>query len=149
VLISSHPRANASSSLSPPSAPPSQDGECSVATGPPVADCPIYTNLQELKLGVCAPPSPTGPPAQLLDLWERHVDPGSARSYYYNTVTKETTWKPPRRARDHAISRVSPPATLPHPPPLLCGGGGGAGVGFVLIAGVLRVSIGRGIWVYR
>ncbi|XP_041036453.1 rho GTPase-activating protein 15 [Carcharodon carcharias] len=70
---------------------------------------PVYSNLKELKLGAQAPPSPTGPPAQVMDLWERHVDPVTGRSFYLNAVTKERTWKPPRRARGRAVSRSSTP----------------------------------------
>ncbi|XP_072349706.1 rho GTPase-activating protein 9-like [Scyliorhinus torazame] len=82
---------------------------------------PVYANLKELRLGSRGPPSPTGPPAQLLDLWERHVDAATGRSYYVNAVTKEKTWKPPRRARGRAVSRSATPP--PDNPPLWEGEG--------------------------
>ncbi|XP_072927337.1 rho GTPase-activating protein 15 isoform X1 [Hemitrygon akajei] len=78
------------------------------------AGCPVYTNLQELKLGGKAPPSPSGPPVQILDLWERYVDPASGRSYFVNTITKEKTWKPPRKSRNRGVSRsATPPPETP------------------------------------
>ncbi|XP_069762390.1 rho GTPase-activating protein 15 isoform X2 [Narcine bancroftii] len=66
---------------------------------------PVYSNLQELKSGSTAPPSPTAPPVQVLDLWERHLDPASGRSFYINSITKETTWKPPRQTKHRAVLR--------------------------------------------
>ncbi|XP_057703254.1 rho GTPase-activating protein 15 isoform X2 [Corythoichthys intestinalis] len=44
-------------------------------------------------------PAPGQQPLQVLDLWEQYVDPSSLRSYYVNSITKERSWKPPRRAR--------------------------------------------------
>ncbi|XP_077385877.1 rho GTPase-activating protein 15 isoform X2 [Festucalex cinctus] len=44
-------------------------------------------------------PSPGQQPLQVMDLWEQYVDPSSLRSYYVNSITKERSWKPPRRAR--------------------------------------------------
>uniref|UniRef100_A0A673WU62 Rho GTPase activating protein 9 n=1 Tax=Salmo trutta TaxID=8032 RepID=A0A673WU62_SALTR len=50
-------------------------------------------------------------PLQVLDLWEQYSDPSTGRCFYVNTVTKERSWKPPRRARE----RASPmqPQTIP------------------------------------
>ncbi|XP_077088764.1 rho GTPase-activating protein 9-like isoform X2 [Siphateles boraxobius] len=44
-------------------------------------------------------PSPGQRPLQSLQLWDQYRDPGTGRCYYINTVTKERSWKPPRRAR--------------------------------------------------
>uniref|UniRef100_UPI00398E68A6 rho GTPase-activating protein 15 isoform X1 n=1 Tax=Pristiophorus japonicus TaxID=55135 RepID=UPI00398E68A6 len=87
------------------------DGDCPLEPleGQVRPSSPVYSNLTELRLTGQGPPSPTQPPAQVLDLWERHVDPDSGRNFYFNTVTKEKTWKPPRRARGHPASRSSTP----------------------------------------
>uniref|UniRef100_A0A4W3JTK0 Uncharacterized protein n=1 Tax=Callorhinchus milii TaxID=7868 RepID=A0A4W3JTK0_CALMI len=69
------------------------------------SDSPVYTNLEELRMVHLEPPNPINPPVQVLDLWERHVDPATDRNFYFNTVTKEKTWKPPRRARNR-MARV-------------------------------------------
>ncbi|XP_067314816.1 rho GTPase-activating protein 15 isoform X2 [Pseudorasbora parva] len=45
-------------------------------------------------------PFPGQLPLQTLQLWDQYRDPGSGRCYYVNTVTKERSWKPPRRARE-------------------------------------------------
>lgn len=44
---------------------------------------------------------------QVLDLWEQYSDPTTGRCFYANTVTKERSWKPPRRARERTPSRVT------------------------------------------
>ncbi|XP_070566620.1 rho GTPase-activating protein 15-like isoform X2 [Ptychodera flava] len=56
------------------------------------------------------PPLPTRPPSQVLsNNWEVHYD-DKQRKFYYNTITKESCWKPPR---SHRVT--SPPKTnLPH-----------------------------------
>uniref|UniRef100_H3BHS1 Rho GTPase activating protein 9 n=1 Tax=Latimeria chalumnae TaxID=7897 RepID=H3BHS1_LATCH len=63
-------------------------------------ESPIYSNLEEMKRVKVEPPSPTCPPVQILDLWEQHTDQVSGRCFYVNTVTKEKSWKPPRRVRE-------------------------------------------------
>ncbi|XP_056092202.1 rho GTPase-activating protein 15 isoform X2 [Rhinichthys klamathensis goyatoka] len=45
-------------------------------------------------------PSPGQRPLQSVQLWDQYRDPGTGRCYYINTVTKERSWKPPRRARE-------------------------------------------------
>ncbi|XP_067229331.1 rho GTPase-activating protein 9 [Chanodichthys erythropterus] len=50
-------------------------------------------------------PSPGQQPLQTLQQWEQYRDPGTGRCYYVNTVTKERSWKPPRRARESNESR--------------------------------------------
>uniref|UniRef100_A0A3B4WVH4 Rho GTPase activating protein 9 n=1 Tax=Seriola lalandi dorsalis TaxID=1841481 RepID=A0A3B4WVH4_SERLL len=60
-------------------------------------------------------PDPGQQPLQIKDLWEQYSDPATGRFYYVNTITKERSWKPPRRARGHTINKASPaqPQTLP------------------------------------
>ncbi|XP_042330546.1 LOW QUALITY PROTEIN: rho GTPase-activating protein 12 [Sceloporus undulatus] len=78
-----------------PTTPPSQ--------GRP--DSPVYANLQELKISQSAlPPLPTTLPIQINGEWETHKD-STGRCYYYNKVTQERTWKPPRLTRDPSISK--------------------------------------------
>ncbi|XP_072540857.1 rho GTPase-activating protein 9 isoform X3 [Salminus brasiliensis] len=47
------------------------------------------------------PPSPLPgqKPLQTLQMWEQYKDFSTGRCYYVHTVTKERSWKPPRRAR--------------------------------------------------
>ncbi|XP_061894022.1 rho GTPase-activating protein 9 isoform X5 [Entelurus aequoreus] len=65
-------------------------------------DSPLYHHPQaERRTSQAEPPSPVPgqPPVQVVDLWEQYEDPASLRSYYVNSITKERSWKPPRRAR--------------------------------------------------
>ncbi|XP_055077902.1 rho GTPase-activating protein 15 isoform X2 [Periophthalmus magnuspinnatus] len=71
---------------------------------------PLYTGPQPEKRSFQQePPSPAPgqQPLQTLDLWEQYTDPASGRWYYVNSVTKERSWKPPRRARSHTTSSGS------------------------------------------
>ncbi|XP_034543130.1 rho GTPase-activating protein 15 isoform X1 [Notolabrus celidotus] len=73
-------------------------------------DSPLYTEMQpEKRLSQLDPPSPVPDqqPLQVLDLWEQYSDPSTGRSYYINTVTKERSWKPPRRARGQTTNKGS------------------------------------------
>lgn len=75
-------------------------------------DSPIYTEMHpEKRLLQPEPPCPAPgqQPVQIMDLWERYSDPSSGRSYYVNSVTKERSWKPPRRTRGHATIKVEHP----------------------------------------
>ncbi len=85
-----------------------------------------YTNVAELQQAMhSAPPAPpdadTKPLKELDDEWSVYVDYSSSRQYYYNHVTKETTWKPPRVNRKEATSSAStisapvPPVSPPSP----------------------------------
>ncbi|XP_075997084.1 rho GTPase-activating protein 15 isoform X7 [Genypterus blacodes] len=71
-------------------------------------DSPIYTEVQTEKQS--EPPSPASGqrPLQILDLWDQYLDSATGRWYYVNSVTKERSWKPPRRSRGHASSMMSP-----------------------------------------
>uniref|UniRef100_A0A3Q3DPM8 Rho GTPase activating protein 9 n=1 Tax=Hippocampus comes TaxID=109280 RepID=A0A3Q3DPM8_HIPCM len=65
-------------------------------------DSPLYLQPQvDRRPSRMEPPSPSPgqQPLQVMDLWEQYVDPSSLRSYYVNSITKERSWKPPRRAR--------------------------------------------------
>ncbi|XP_041802478.1 rho GTPase-activating protein 9 isoform X6 [Chelmon rostratus] len=80
-------------------------------------DSPLYTETQpEKRMSQPEPPSPAPgqQPLQTMDLWEQYSDPSTGRSYYINSVTKERSWKPPRRARGRT-NKGSPvqPQTLP------------------------------------
>ncbi|KAM4606038.1 rho GTPase-activating protein 12-like isoform 2-T2 [Polymixia lowei] len=75
-------------------------------TGQGRSDSPVYTNLQELKISQSSlPPVPSGSPLHILGDWETHKDL-SGRHFYYNRVTGERTWKPPR-TRDTSSSTSS------------------------------------------
>lgn len=75
-------------------------------------DSPLYTEMQpEKRLSQSEPPCPAADqrPLQVIDLWEQYTDPSTGRSYYVNSVTKERSWKPPRRARGRTLDKVAPP----------------------------------------
>ncbi|XP_056627997.1 rho GTPase-activating protein 12b isoform X2 [Triplophysa dalaica] len=73
-------------------------------TGQGRSESPVYTNLQELKISQSSlPPLPSTSPLHILGEWETHKD-SSGRNYYYNRMTQERTWKPPR-SRDNGGCR--------------------------------------------
>uniref|UniRef100_A0A8C5B9R5 Rho GTPase activating protein 9 n=1 Tax=Gadus morhua TaxID=8049 RepID=A0A8C5B9R5_GADMO len=65
-------------------------------------------HLQVASPSRAEPPSPPPgeQPLQVLDLWEQYSDLASGRSYYVNSITKERSWKPPRRARTGSTNQV-------------------------------------------
>ncbi|XP_026132117.1 rho GTPase-activating protein 12b isoform X3 [Carassius auratus] len=73
-------------------------------TGQGRPESPVYTNLQELKISQSSlPPVPSSSPLHILGDWETHKDT-SGRNFYYNRMTQERTWKPPR-SRDCGLTR--------------------------------------------
>ncbi|KAM6927464.1 rho GTPase-activating protein 15 isoform 2-T2 [Xenentodon cancila] len=74
-------------------------------------DSPLYTGTQqEKRQSQLEPPSPASgqQPLQVMDLWEQYSDPATGRCYYVNSITKERSWKPPRRARSQTASTLPP-----------------------------------------
>ncbi|KAM9264996.1 rho GTPase-activating protein 9 [Morus bassanus] len=105
----------------PPSALPrcqSQQELLAQGTGvPPQGAAMIYCNLEELQQAgsQAEPPMPAGPPLQVLGSWERHLDPSTGRSFFYNPQTGTTSWKPPRRHREVGLTPpAEPPRTTTH-----------------------------------
>ncbi|XP_043362492.1 rho GTPase-activating protein 9 isoform X3 [Dermochelys coriacea] len=90
---------------SPPGGPPS---------GATMEEPPIYCNLEEIKQVRGEPPNPSSPPLQVLDTWDRHLDPSTGRSYFYNRETGDKSWKPPRRHREMSLLPVE--TLSPEPP---------------------------------
>ncbi|XP_068568477.1 rho GTPase-activating protein 9 isoform X4 [Cebidichthys violaceus] len=81
-------------------------------------ESPLYTEMQpEKRLSQLEPPSPAPgqQPFQIMDLWEQYSDLPTGRCYYVNTITKERSWKPPRRARGRNPDKQAgpQPQTLP------------------------------------
>ncbi|XP_019214901.1 rho GTPase-activating protein 9 isoform X4 [Oreochromis niloticus] len=81
-------------------------------------DSPLYTEKQtEKRQSQPEPPSPAPgeQPLQILGLWEQYSDATTGRWYYVNSITKERSWKPPRRARGQFTNQAGPgqPQTLP------------------------------------
>ncbi|XP_019952446.1 rho GTPase-activating protein 15 isoform X4 [Paralichthys olivaceus] len=80
---------------------------------------PLYTEGVEPEKQPSQPeppcPAPGQQPLQIKDLWEQYSDPATGRLYYFNTITKERSWKPPRRARGRTNNKTNPaqPQTLP------------------------------------
>ncbi|XP_013859611.1 rho GTPase-activating protein 9 [Austrofundulus limnaeus] len=73
-------------------------------------DSPIYTEMQlEKRQLQPEPPSPapSQQPLQIMDMWEQYSDPATGRCYYVNSITKERSWKPPRRARAQRSSQIN------------------------------------------
>ncbi|XP_031714698.1 rho GTPase-activating protein 12 isoform X4 [Anarrhichthys ocellatus] len=73
---------------------------------------PLYTEMQpERRLSQLEPPSPAPAqqPLQVMDLWEQYSDLPTGRCYYVNSITKEKSWKPPRRARGRNPDRQAGP----------------------------------------
>ncbi|KAM9859388.1 rho GTPase-activating protein 15 isoform 2-T2 [Aulostomus maculatus] len=81
-------------------------------------DSPIYNEIQPERRSLQTEP-PTPAPGQqflqVMDLWEQYMDPTTMRCYYVNSITKERSWKPPRRSRGRIANNVNPvqPQTLP------------------------------------
>ncbi|XP_041438470.1 rho GTPase-activating protein 15 isoform X2 [Xenopus laevis] len=78
-----------------------------VSLAKPMQENPVYSNLEDMKMGKGIPPSPNHPPVHMIDNWECHFDPLSGRNFYINTETKEKTWKPPRKTRDQTPVLIS------------------------------------------
>lgn len=79
-------------------------------------DSPIYAEMQqEKRLSQQEPPIPAvgEQPLQIMDLWEQYSDPGTGRCYYVNSITKERSWKPPRRARSRCTNTSPTPQGAP------------------------------------
>ncbi|NXX22824.1 RHG09 protein, partial [Podargus strigoides] len=80
---------------------------------------PICRSLEEVERAgaQAAPPTPAGPPLQVLGAWERHLDPSTGRCFFHNPQTGATSWKPPRRHREAVGTQGSGGGTGPcHPP---------------------------------
>eukprot|EP00066_Takifugu_rubripes_P023173 XP_011612439.1 PREDICTED: rho GTPase-activating protein 9 isoform X2 [Takifugu rubripes] len=60
-------------------------------------------------------PAPGQKPYQVLELWEQYLDPSTGRSFYVNSITKERSWKPPRRARGRSANKAGPGQTQTSP----------------------------------
>lgn len=81
-------------------------------------DSPLYTEMQPGKrLSQPEPPCPAPgqQPLQVMDMWEQYTDLTTGRYFYVNSITKERSWKPPRRSRGRTPNKADPvqPQTLP------------------------------------
>ncbi|XP_053172328.1 rho GTPase-activating protein 15 isoform X2 [Scomber japonicus] len=82
-------------------------------------DSPLHNDIQpDKRQSQPEPPSPAPgqQPLQVKDLWEQYLDPTTERYYYVNSITKERSWKPPRRSLGRSTGKqASPvqPQTLP------------------------------------
>ncbi|CAH1788728.1 unnamed protein product [Owenia fusiformis] len=91
-----------------------------------VYEGPEYANLQDIQESIKAkPPSlpalpkPGQKPIKIVgENWELHEDKETNRAFYYNTETKETSWKPPRitkkRESPKSIRAPQPPTSPKH-----------------------------------
>uniref|UniRef100_S4RN69 Rho GTPase activating protein 15 n=1 Tax=Petromyzon marinus TaxID=7757 RepID=S4RN69_PETMA len=88
-------------------------------------DSPVYANLQDLKCEQLMCPTTSLPQSTVAggqisgDGWETLFDAKSLRHYYYNRITRETSWKPPRKqGRDPKSdqNRMVSPTDEPLPP---------------------------------
>ncbi|XP_070697419.1 rho GTPase-activating protein 15 isoform X2 [Pempheris klunzingeri] len=81
-------------------------------------DSPLYTEMQpEKRMSQLEPPHPAPgqQPLQIMDLWEQYLDTSTGRCYYINTITKEMSWKPPRRARGRTTNKATNPTQQDSP----------------------------------
>uniref|UniRef100_G3NT62 Rho GTPase activating protein 9 n=1 Tax=Gasterosteus aculeatus aculeatus TaxID=481459 RepID=G3NT62_GASAC len=71
---------------------------------------------RDRRLSQSEPPSPAPgqQPLQVMDLWEQYLDLPTGRCYYVNSITKERSYKPPRRARGRTSNQVKHPTQV-HP----------------------------------
>nr|XP_040058577.1 rho GTPase-activating protein 9 isoform X6 [Gasterosteus aculeatus aculeatus] len=82
-------------------------------------ESPLYNETQpDRRLSQSEPPSPAPgqQPLQVMDLWEQYLDLPTGRCYYVNSITKERSYKPPRRARGRTSNQQGGPVqpqTLP------------------------------------
>uniref|UniRef100_A0A1A8I5N8 Rho GTPase activating protein 9 n=2 Tax=Nothobranchius kuhntae TaxID=321403 RepID=A0A1A8I5N8_NOTKU len=75
-------------------------------------DSPIYTEMQpERRQSQSEPPCPAPGqrPVQVMEPWEQYSDLATGRCYYVNSITKERSWKPPRRARAQIPNKIKNP----------------------------------------
>ncbi|XP_054608254.2 rho GTPase-activating protein 9 isoform X5 [Nothobranchius furzeri] len=75
-------------------------------------DSPIYTEMQpERRQSQSEPPCPAPgqQPVQVMEPWEQYSDLATGRCYYVNSITKERSWKPPRRARAQIPNKIKNP----------------------------------------
>lgn len=83
-------------------------------------DSPLYTDSTQPEKHAAQSepplPAPGQQPLQVKDLWEQYTDPATGRFYYVNTITKERSWKPPRRARGRTSDQVQHQALFASPP---------------------------------
>lgn len=83
-------------------------------------DSPLYTDSTqpEKHLAQSEPPlpAPGQQPLQVKDLWEQYSDPATGRFYYVNTISKERSWKPPRRSRGRISDQVQHQTLFASPP---------------------------------
>lgn len=80
-------------------------------------ESPLYNETQpDRRLSQSEPPSPAPgqQPLQVMDLWEQYLDLPTGRCYYVNSITKERSYKPPRRARGRTSNQVKHPTQV-HP----------------------------------
>ena len=86
---------------------------------------PEYANITHIQAALRGPPptpdTAAEPVRQFAQDWEMYVDKETGRSYYHNTVSGESAWKPPRglRAKDSSSPvPLKPPApAVPEKPP--------------------------------
>ncbi|KAM6307936.1 rho GTPase-activating protein 9 [Podargus strigoides] len=90
--------------------------ELSPGDGVPPRGPPICRSLEEVERtgAQAAPPTPAGPPLQVLGAWERHLDPSTGRCFFHNPQTGATSWKPPRRHREAGTHPAEPPRPVAH-----------------------------------
>lgn len=68
---------------------------------------PLYTESTQTGRQFPPPcPAPGQQPLQVRDLWEQYSDQTTGRFFYVNAITKERSWKPPRRSRGSTVNKV-------------------------------------------
>ncbi|MPC10106.1 Rho GTPase-activating protein 12 [Portunus trituberculatus] len=74
---------------------------------PPTRETPTPDSSRGGKI-VQSPPSPRCPPQRTLNGdWGEYIEEVSKRPYYYNSVTREKRWKPPRWSKGNTSNSIS------------------------------------------
>ena len=103
-VSSSLPSSSSSSSSVSVSSP--GDGPSVITTSSPMSQSPSSPPSSFTSILSSAPiPSPGSTPLRiLLDHWAEYVEQSTGRRFYHNYLTKESSWKPPRRTTSSLVS---------------------------------------------
>ena len=81
----------------------------SLQAPPPVntESSPDYANLADFNLTPPQPLPDQQPTKEMQGDWDMYIENTTGRQFYFNKVTKESTWKPPRGMKERLISGTS------------------------------------------
>ncbi|XP_048871360.1 rho GTPase-activating protein 27-like isoform X5 [Brienomyrus brachyistius] len=97
-------------------------GPASAQANAESSEIAVYVNIEALRKNIHqSPPAPAVLPHQSLDSegWEVHTDQESGQEYYYNPVTRQTTWEnpfAPHTDPEFYLEDLPPPSPTYSPP---------------------------------